>query len=398
MFIVARFFAGVGSWGFLAVIYFAELAPPGLRGLFVGMNGVNIALGYGLASYMGMAFYFAKDPVTQWRGLLGLALIWPLMMLITIFFVLESPRWLLMQGEVEKAREIVYKFHTIKGDPDQGFARGIIVEMFKRPSYRKRSLLAVGLAFIGQSTVVLVINNYGPTLYKALGYGTKDQLALQCGWITVGIAFDFVGATLMDCVGRRPLMLFGVSGCCVALILEAAMVATYAQAGANKAGLGVGVAAFYIFLAVYSIGIDVAGVVFYGELFPNHVRAKGLYLSMATIAITDLVYLQATVTAFLSIGWKFYLVFIIISGLGAISMFFVLPETKGIPLEERGKIFGDTEDVIVYAEDIHIDHNTHELVIQKHGGRDAGLTHVATEQGTTLEIKKDLATERIEHV
>lgn len=73
MFIVARFFAGMGSWGFLAVskscsstifgilvltslapVYCAELAPPSIRGLFVGMNGVNIAVGYGLASYMGM--------------------------------------------------------------------------------------------------------------------------------------------------------------------------------------------------------------------------------------------------------------------------------------------------------------------------------------------------------
>src|SRR6266702_7046181 len=159
--------------------------------------------------------------------------------------------------------------------------------MFRRPSYRKRSLLAMGFAFSGQSTAVLVINNYGPTLYKALGYGTKDQLALQCGWITVGIISNFVGAALMDRIGRRPLMLFGISGCCVALILEAAMVATYAEAGTNKVGVGFGVAALYIFLAIYGVGIDVAGVVFYGELFPNHVRAKGLCLSMATIAITD---------------------------------------------------------------------------------------------------------------
>jgi hypothetical protein len=64
----------------------------------------------------------------------------------------------------------------------------------------------------------------------------------------------------------------------------------------------------YLFLAIYSLGIDVAGVVFYGELFPNHLRGKGLALSVATIALTDLVYLQATATAFAHIGWKFYLV------------------------------------------------------------------------------------------
>ena len=60
-----------------APFYSAELAAPDLRGLMVGMNGVNIALGYGLASYMGMAFFYSDDPSSQWRAPLGIALIWP---------------------------------------------------------------------------------------------------------------------------------------------------------------------------------------------------------------------------------------------------------------------------------------------------------------------------------
>jgi len=60
-------------------------------------------------------------------------------------------------------------------------------------------------------------------------------------------------------------------------------------------------------------------------------------------------------------------------------MYFVLPETKGIPLEEMAKIFGDTADIMVYAEDIHVDKTTHELVVHAHNDRD--LTHIATEQG-----------------
>ena len=60
-------------------------------------------------------------------------------------------------------------------------------------------------------------------------------------------------------------------------------------------------------------------------------------------------------------------------------MYFVLPETKGIPLEEMAKIFGDTSDIMVYAEDIHIDKATHELVVEGHGQE--GLSHIATEQG-----------------
>ena len=73
------------------------------------------------------------------------------------------------------------------------------------------------------------------------------------------------------------------------------------------------------------MGVDVAGVVFYSELFPNHIRAKGVCLSMATVALTDLVYLQATTTAFANIGWKFYLIFIIICTLGVIFFIFVSP-------------------------------------------------------------------------
>lgn len=87
---------------------------------------------------------------------------------------------------------------------------------------------------------------------------------------------------------------------------------------------------FYLFLAVYSMGVDVAGVVFYSELFPNHIRAKGVCLSMATVALTDLVYLQVTTTAFANIGWRFYLVFIVICGIGVVASYIVSNPTSYI--------------------------------------------------------------------
>jgi len=138
---------------------------------------------------MGMAFYFADSPAAKWRGPLGIALIWPSLMIFIAFIVPESPRFLLMKNKIEEAKSIVYKLHNVKGDPDQEFARSEFyqmmkqaerdrtldsgwIAMFTKKGYRRRTALAMGFAFVGQSTGVLVINNYGPTLYATLGYDT----------------------------------------------------------------------------------------------------------------------------------------------------------------------------------------------------------------------------------
>lgn len=76
--------------------------------------------------------------------------------------------------------------------------------------------------------------------------------------------------------------------------------------------------------------------------------------------------------------------------------FFYLPETRGIPLEEMAKLFGDTEDIMVYADDIHVDRNTHELVVEDHGKN--GLTHVATETQRPATSEKTGDVERVEQV
>lgn len=173
----------------------------------------------------------------------------------------------------------------------------------------------------------------------------------------------------MDRTGRRPLLLLGVAGCCISLILEAAMSARAESGKASVAELRAGVAFAYLFLAFYSVGIDVAGVVFYSELFPNHVRTKGIALSIATISLTSLVYLQVAQTAFTTIGWKYWIVFIVVTFLGTLWTYLYLPETKGIPLEEMAAVFGDTEDVAVYARDIHLHGNMNETGVMEDGSK-----------------------------
>ena len=162
------------------------------------------------------------------------------------------------------------------------------------------------LCFIGQTTAVLVINNYGPTFYSALGYDTTQQLLLQAGWVTVAPPMCFVGGVLTDIVGRRPVILVGISGCCFWLIVEASAVKYFKP---ERKGIGeLGVAALYVFNAFYNPSMDDAANVYYAEVFPNHIRNKGVVLTNLVLDLSDLVYLQVTPYAFANIGWKYFLV------------------------------------------------------------------------------------------
>src|SRR5690242_1166718 len=180
--------------------------------------------------------------------------------------------------------------------------------MFTKASYRRRVAITCFYCFLGQSTAILVINNYGPTFYAALGFDVKQTLFLTAGWVSVSIPFCLIGAFLSDIIGRRPIMLIDIGGCCVCLIIEAAAV-RYFELNPTRRDLGaLGVAALFCFNAVYQLSVDVGGNVFYSEVFPNHIRSKGVALANLVLALADLVYLQITPYAFANIGWRFFLV------------------------------------------------------------------------------------------
>ena len=210
MFIVFRFFVGMGANAFVPVtgVYTSELAPPALRGFFGGLNGVLILVGYSLASYMGLAFFHAQDPVAQWRAPLGLALIFPTLMLLLLPIFPESPRWLLLQGRGEEAEKVVQRLH--QSGPNDDFARSEFYQMrtqaehdknmpsswkdlFMKPSYRRRAIIVILIGAFGQASGVIVINNFSPMIYQALGFDVEETLILLCGWITGGIFASLIG-------------------------------------------------------------------------------------------------------------------------------------------------------------------------------------------------------------
>jgi MFS family permease len=151
----------------LTPLYQSEISPPHLRGMLVSMTGMGNLIGYMIASWSGVGFYFAPGSENDWRFpfviLGGLCLI----ALALLAFVPESPRWLLMQNRQEEAREVIRQIHTNKADSDHKFAdlellqmeRQIAeerqmhvsyLEMFTMKKWRRRSLLCCLVGLLGQ--------------------------------------------------------------------------------------------------------------------------------------------------------------------------------------------------------------------------------------------------------
>ncbi|KAF4967196.1 hypothetical protein F66182_17933, partial [Fusarium sp. NRRL 66182] len=206
----------------LVPLYQSEISPPKIRGFLVGIHGVMLCLGYALASWIGLGFYFVNASGSQWRLPLAIQCLPPLILSCGIYLLPESPRWLIDNDRAEEALKAFESIHaesdtSMAGDHDAmlsdfNLLRALIahereqrlsfLDMFKSPSMRKRCLIGFLVLFACQGTATLVINNYGPSLYKSLGFDTVSQLVIQGAWITVCPVGNFINSLIVDRVGR----------------------------------------------------------------------------------------------------------------------------------------------------------------------------------------------------
>lgn len=154
-------------------LWVAELAPPRLRGLLTDVHAVMMMVGYTLACYVGLGFYFVKGS-NQWRGPIALQMALPVVILCGLYWMPESPRYLLSTDRTEEARSILLRMHSSPDDPENEFARREFFQikkqirldaefatsywsLFKKGSMRKRLITTVFLEFALMSSGVLVI-------------------------------------------------------------------------------------------------------------------------------------------------------------------------------------------------------------------------------------------------
>jgi len=316
----------------------------------------------------GLGAYHATNMTLQWRLPIALSCFWPLALGIGLFFVPESPRYLAWVNRYDDAWSVIQKIHHDVDDPTESSARAEFtqitkqveydkeqktgyVEMFRKPSWRKRSLLVMFLMFASQSTGVLGITNYSVVIYDTLGMKGQMPLVMYCIYTILGTLPNYVGSYFMDRIGRRRLLLIGFPLCAINLLIEALLQRQYVGTG-NKSGNAAALAWVYVYIICYGFCLDPAQVVWCSEIFPTTLRAKGIGLTFFSYFVGGITYTTPGATAFRVIQWRMYMIWFACSVVSSIIVYFFIPETSKLPVEEIGALFGD-EVVIHLSKDGH---------------------------------------------
>jgi Sugar (and other) transporter len=366
-------------------LWVAELAPPKIRGILSDIHAVAQLLGYTIACYVGLGFYFVTGE-NQWRGAMGLQMALPAIILCGIYWMPESPRFLLAKGKTDQAWSIIHRMHSSRGDATDEFAKREFYQMrkqieldvtfqtsylgiFKQASLRKRALQTIFLEFCLMSSGVLVILSklfqctsllailidldYGSIIWRSLGFETVQILNLQGGFQMTGLVFNVVAMLFVDRIKRPTLIATGFIACATLMSIETALQKFYIGT-TNRGGLIACALIIFLFQATFSAFLDGPTFFYIAEIWPSHVRSQGFALAMATLSLTNLMWLQAAPHAFTAIAWKFYLFFICIPVLGAVVVFFTYNDTLHKPLEEIAAMFGDEDTVVVYQRELQL--------------------------------------------
>lgn len=339
--------AAIGVASFMVPLYISELAPAHIRGSMVSLNQFAVTVGI-LVSY-GVNYYYASTE--NWRAMFAVGAIPGLILLFGMYALPDSPRWLVSVGLRDVAATVLRK---IRGEPDVTEEMTEIDEAIRSesggkvsdllaPPVRLALIIGVGLAILQQVTGVNTVIYYAPAIFKGAGLQSDTAaIAATSGIGVVNVVFTGVSIWLIDRVGRRPLLLWGVAGMTAALImlgLGFALRGDQAEAGGGGLGLITAVS-LMIYIAFFAIGLGPIFWLLIAEIYPLKLRAQGM--SVATVANWGANFLVAytflTLAAVLGKAGVFWFYAL----MGVITWFFVdrlVPETKGKTLEEVEEYF-----------------------------------------------------------
>ena len=349
---------GIGVVSVVSPAYISEIAVPEKRGMLVSLYQLAITVGFLLAYLVNYLVLKAADTslVTTeasirniqplcvrmfnseyWRGMLGYETIPDLLFLLVIFFIPESPRWLIVKGRDEKARGVLSRIYPAPEDVSAQMAltkdsiAGEVKSEWKallEPGIRTAVLLGSAIAILGQFMGVNAVLYYGPEIFKDAGF--EDPLFSTVLVGVVNMLTTVIALLIIDKVGRKQLVYWGVSGMIVCLL----MIALYFLPSTQ---LPTWFMLTFFLLYVFCTAISICAVIFVllGEMYPNRVR--GLAMSIAGFALWVGTYLIGQLTPWMlthltPAGTFFLFAFMCLPYLWI--MWRKIPETTGKTLEE----------------------------------------------------------------
>ena len=342
-FIAARFIGGVGIGisTVAAPLYISEIAPPAYRGRLAGMFQFNIVFGIVIA-FLSNAL-LAGIGENAWRWMLGVAAFPSLLYTVLCFGIPESPRWLIgRKGDREEGLRVL---RLIEPDAPEAqivaeaaeiqaaSSERVVSSRFWSRKLRIPILLAILIAFFNQLSGINAVLYFAPRIFELTGLGAKAALLQSVGIGVTNLIFTFVGLGLIDRLGRRTLLYIGSVGYITSLGLVAWAFFT--------GHFSIVPVCIFAFIAAHAVGQGAVIWVFISEIFPNRHRAEGQALGSFThwiFAALLTTFFPKMVTAFAP-GYVF-LFFCGMMVLQLIWVKFMVPETKGVPLEQMQEKLG----------------------------------------------------------
>jgi sugar porter (SP) family MFS transporter len=337
--VVARVLLGlaIGIASMIVPVYIAEIAPPRVRGALVSLQQFMITVGI-MVSYL-VSYAFSGSGA--WRWMLGVGMIPAAILFVGMLPLPESPRWLLAKDRRQDALGVLRRIRHEEHNPEAELAEieavhkmqaGVGYQDLFRPSVRPALFVGVGIAFINQMVGVNAVIYYAPTILKDAGFSSSAAILATTGVGVLNMLVTLCALLLIDRVGRRPLLLVGISGVLLALIVLGA--AYLLPGGPSGAGFLL-VAGLLVYIASFAASLGIAIWLLNSEVYPLEVRGKGAAAGAFTHWVLDFVIASTVLTLIATITptgmFWFYGFFAI---LGIVFVLRRVPETKGKTLEE----------------------------------------------------------------
>lgn len=348
---------GIGIASIICPLYISELAVAEYRGRLVSCYQLAITIGF-LGAYLAnfglldfsqsgcklsgwFDLLFVKE---VWRGMLGMETIPALIFFLVIFAIPESPRWQMVQGNIASARKTFAKVYTVKEDIENQVKASLEVgeneeksdwRLLFTPGIFKALLIGVSIAILGQFMGVNAVLYYGPTIFENAGLNGGDSLFYQVMIGLVNTLTTVLALMIIDKVGRKKLIYYGVGGMIISLLTIAFYFVHGQQFGLSSIFLLV------FFLAyIFCCAISICAVVWVllSEMYP--VKIRGLAMSIVGLSLWIGTYLIGQLTPWLLTNLSPAGTFVLFAAMCVpyvLIMWKLVPETSGKSLEEIEK-------------------------------------------------------------